>query len=187
MATNRTKDLKAGECGYFSFVPILREVCGSRTSGQNCSDRASVHTKINVCATSLETEEVAAGFSMLPFLSQLKGKTIFVHTDCKTHLPLMQGTLQTEYNADEVGMSDHDYLVYSAFWERKVKQASKGSHPLPDPDCTWSRGSGQALQCLENLAWRTTKGVNSSAPVFRAANDFAVCPDFVSKLPSADK
>ncbi|PKS11137.1 hypothetical protein jhhlp_002898 [Lomentospora prolificans] len=81
--------LEEGQCGYFTFVPIIHDSCGSLTEGPAdntpgfpraiCSnDRNKWSTTGNFCQSQLKRHSDGT----------VDGDTIFVRTDCSTRAPL---------------------------------------------------------------------------------------------------
>lgn len=168
MASEKTVELQAGQCGYFSFVPVLREVCGSRTWGENCSDSHNVHNKLNICSTSIEWHlgPDTAGPPSWPLLPKLVGQTIFVRTNCSTYLPLPKDQQQLEYNANQVALPDEVYKSNAEYWRRTADQLNNTRPTTPEPDCGWSRGVASARSCLNIISYATTLSVLTRAAVY---------------------
>lgn len=74
--------LKAHECGYFAFLPIVREVCGTHTWGnthnsvrKDCGDE--FHTITNACSSELHRADIDKSAGAWGAGHTLKGDTIF--------------------------------------------------------------------------------------------------------------
>lgn len=171
MASDKTVELQAGQCGYFSFVPVLREVCGSRTWGDNCSDSQNVHNELNICSTSIERhlDPDTEGPPSWPLLPNLVGQTIFVRTNCSTYLPLPKDQQQLEYNANQVALPDEVYKSNAEYWRRTAGQLNNTRPATPEPDCAWSRGVANANSCLNTISFATTVSDLTGAAVYTNA------------------
>jgi hypothetical protein len=104
-SVSRSVTLGENECGYFTFIPIKRETCGTRTSAQlqnlKSNDRRDcvndVHTWANVCA---EDQQFWPRLNWPDWLDGLptwmkpeavmRGETVLVRTSCsdRRRLPL---------------------------------------------------------------------------------------------------
>ncbi|KAI4215946.1 MAG: hypothetical protein LQ351_001442 [Letrouitia transgressa] len=105
---SRQVKLDENQCGYFTFLPILRGSCGSMTEvdtflGQ-CKD-PPYRTTPNVC--SLQPFRSADGKKVL-------GDTIFVKTDCGTRARLPMDQQDKAYQHEGVAAPQQIYDTYLA-------------------------------------------------------------------------
>ncbi|KAJ6190269.1 hypothetical protein N7519_000290 [Penicillium mononematosum] len=72
--------LKDGQCGYWSWIPTKKTVCGTMSYQQTEAHRCmgDMHTSIDYCVDDLRRYPDGT----------VDGETIFVYTDCTTRLPL---------------------------------------------------------------------------------------------------
>ena len=82
-------ELDGGECGYFAFVPVIHESCGSLTTAPRAYESG---TGVDGCIGDVNRWTTWGNYCV----SQLRrradgsadGETVFVWTDCRTGLPL---------------------------------------------------------------------------------------------------
>ncbi|KAI1266117.1 hypothetical protein F5Y18DRAFT_426006 [Xylariaceae sp. FL1019] len=96
------KHLEKDECGYFTFVPILKTTCGTWTHGQRgpwgCENVTTEHHR---CATQQMTDSKGVP----------DGNTIFVKTDCKSKVPLPITEQDPIYRFTGVGINQNYHSV----------------------------------------------------------------------------
>lgn len=99
-------------CGYWTFVPIFREVCGTRTFGDDCTKAPK--TTHNFCGLELSKQP---GVYPWGLNNAVEGETMFVQTDCTTHLPLDTSMIKGSTNISnpyEISMD------YANFWRQST-------------------------------------------------------------------
>ena len=182
-ASEMTLTLRDGQCGYYSFVPILREVCGTRTWGWNCSDPHNVHNDLNICSTSLQRhldpEADSDGTESWPGLPQLTGETIFIETNCSTHMPLLKEQQEQTNITGQVALPNDVYKTMAQHWKRQAglenKTEDETEVDTPEPDCDWSRGVAYAKSCLGVISYvATTANLTGPAVYGNATNHTSI-------------
>lgn len=116
--------LKANECGYFAFLPIVREVCGSNTWGRthnyyrkDCGD--DFETTANACNSELLHADIDRSDSAWGAAQNLKGDTVFVWTNCEDHKPLPMDKQNPAYRHPGVAMPHGVREAYTSFWKQQ--------------------------------------------------------------------
>ncbi|KAK5062886.1 hypothetical protein LTR84_004961 [Exophiala bonariae] len=120
-----TVTLKDNECGYFTFLPIAREVCGTHTWGRTINSQRKdcaldYHTEGNACNLELLGADLGrsanAWGSSIP---NLKGDTIFVRTNCADHTPLPMDKQNQAYRHPGVAMPRAIREAYTSFFTQQ--------------------------------------------------------------------
>jgi hypothetical protein len=116
--------LKSNECGYFAFIPIVRDVCGTQTWGRthnyyrkDCAD--DFHTVTNACNSELLRADIDQSASAWGIGQDLKGDTIFVWTNCEDHTPLPMDKQNPAYRHPGVAMPIGTRQAYTSFWKQQ--------------------------------------------------------------------
>jgi hypothetical protein len=137
-----SKPLAAGECGFLAFVPILREVCGTRTYGSDCTK--SNKTDENVCGSELQKDS-----SIRSWIDQisLAGEVRFIPTDCSTHVPLDKNLTLWDGSV-QPGPTD----ALSQFWKGIHDGKSLLSLAANQTLCSTTHGAPQAAECLSIIS-----------------------------------
>jgi len=152
-------------CGYWTFVPIFREVCGTRTFGDDCPTKSQ--TKENVCGLGAQRQPV---LSPMGLPNALAGETRFVQTDCNTHLPIDQSNGTTSNGTDSAPLPPDLRKYYTEFWRRsKNSQGGLPSTNLKYTSCSSPVGMPMNYDCLyaiNMLSWNE----QSSARFVKPAN-----------------
>ncbi|KAI1074066.1 hypothetical protein F5B20DRAFT_565097 [Whalleya microplaca] len=137
-AQSKSVNLMDGECGYFTFLPILKTSCGTWTEG-DFKDTPTDHcvkprSEGNVCTT---MANVARGSKSDPW-----GDTVFVRVDCGTHEPLPMKYQDPAYRHPGVALDRGTYDAFASLWKEKDLTASssdvrcdKGSNLPALEDC----------------------------------------------------
>ncbi|KXH64248.1 hypothetical protein CNYM01_10427 [Colletotrichum nymphaeae SA-01] len=130
-------ELEAGECGYFTFVPVKKVVCGGMTTAHrkptfwelNCCNLGDIQpVNWKSCDNQMwmiEGDKMDGEWSghLIP-----DGVIIFVYTDCRTRLPLPMEKQDPVYRAPGVALA-HSVIdsiqqgwVWNTcyFWNMKV-------------------------------------------------------------------
>lgn len=111
--------LPAGQCGYFTVVPVMRSVCGSMTEGFQDNDENTW-----ICAPQKTTQNVCASDPRLNPDTSPDTTTIFVYTDCNTRQPLADGQ-NPIWNNPGVPLDRQSYDALAEDWQG-VAPASQG-------------------------------------------------------------
>ncbi|KAK1623074.1 hypothetical protein BDP81DRAFT_505890 [Colletotrichum phormii] len=131
--------LEAGECGYFTFVPVKKVVCGGMTTASRvpgtsmwdwygCTSLNLMPTNFKSCDNQMwmiEGEKMEGAYTgkMVP-----DGVIIFVYTDCRTRIPMPMEKQDPVYRAPGVALA-HSVIdsiqqgwVWNScyFWNMKV-------------------------------------------------------------------
>ncbi|KAG8525697.1 uncharacterized protein KY384_000457 [Bacidia gigantensis] len=125
-------NLKDKQCGYFTYLPILHDSCGSLTEAtyiggpEWCIDPK---TTGNYCITN-------------PYKSadgkQVLGDTIFVYTDCGNHQRLPAESQDPAYNHPGVAQPQNAFTTFSQDWDCVLSpQCQTPDGYAIDPSCTW--------------------------------------------------
>jgi hypothetical protein len=136
--------LKPSQCGYLTFIPILKEACGTLTispaSPQGCL--GPDESTGNFCVTQLANPKPMNknGYAFL------QGTFVFVFVDCNTLIPLPADQQSDAYKMPNVAISDTAMAAYKSYWT--------GNHiQLPAPECVWNPTFVPALKdCVEAVA-----------------------------------
>ncbi|KAI9808752.1 MAG: hypothetical protein M1825_003904 [Sarcosagium campestre] len=149
-AVSYSLDLKDGECGYLTFIPIGHESCGSMTEAPGgwthiCLE-STKKTTANYCSTS-------------PWLrnkGEVEGEVILVRTKCDGRERLPDDKQDDLYkNHPEIRLPQHDYeeaISVSGFPDNKPPPPPP---PPPAPKCTlWTecpdsmcKADGETISC----------------------------------------
>lgn len=125
-------NLKDGQCGYFTYLPILHDSCGSLTEStyiggpEICMDPSK--TTPNFCST--QPYRSADG-------TQVLGDTVFVYTDCSNHQRLPMEQQDPAYNHPGVPQPQSDFTTFSQNWDCTLSDECQ--HPdgnAINPACT---------------------------------------------------
>ncbi|KAI1264081.1 hypothetical protein F5Y18DRAFT_428587 [Xylariaceae sp. FL1019] len=98
IAEDSSVHLDKGECGYFTFVPVMRTFCGTLSHGDSPDKNDScvnIVNEQNWCDTTPRTIN-----------GQADGETIFVKTDCETRQPLSMDQQDTVYQHSGVALDN---------------------------------------------------------------------------------
>ena len=115
-AYNASKQLASGECGYWTFIPVLKVTCG--TYSQSNYDKANhqcrhpVQTVGNACVEQLQTWNDA---NPRNDLREIRGNAIFVFVDCTTFAPLVGSKQDAAYNEAGVALANTNRQAYQVF------------------------------------------------------------------------
>ncbi|KAJ9602291.1 hypothetical protein H2200_013146 [Cladophialophora chaetospira] len=142
---NHTQNLTAGFCGYYTFLPITRTVCGTRTYGNDCGNSAT--TTGNYCGSELQLsgaqDEWMTGL-------RLHGETAWVWTDCETHLP-WTSSQDSAYNGS--ALNETQYQPYADFWKLFQPGIKPASIDPSFTNCTdgTARETAQKRDCTKAI------------------------------------
>ena len=124
-------NLQQNQCGYFTFLPILHDSCGSLTQGQYVGGPEiciKPSTSGNVCST--QPYRTADGKNVL-------GDTIFVYTDCGTHERLPSDKQDPAYNHDGVAQPQNAFTTFSQQWDCTLSSECQQPEGVAiNPACT---------------------------------------------------
>ncbi|KAK3172292.1 hypothetical protein OEA41_005613 [Lepraria neglecta] len=105
-------NLPDGQCGYFTFLPILHDSCGSFSEGTR------LDVPINHCINYQTTGNVC---TQQPYRSGdgslVLGDTIFVKTDCGTRARLPMDQQDPAYQHDGVAAPTSVYDTFSTTYD----------------------------------------------------------------------
>jgi hypothetical protein len=149
----RTLDPTSRTCGYWAFVPIFREVCGTRVFGIDCSTKTKTQTVDNFCG--LEVQK-APGFSPWGLQNQLAGEITFVETDCATYVPSDSWKFQGTHDVSLAASLQDDY---TRFWLETSKAGARSTNTT-HTSCELARGTPMAHDCIMVLSGLTMKGMS---------------------------
>ncbi|KAL2875760.1 hypothetical protein SGCOL_009072 [Colletotrichum sp. CLE4] len=130
--------LLKGECGYFTFVPVKKVMCGTYSSAETypnaiydyylCRTENGPTNTLNIC-DSQPWSIKNSGNARDPNAMIPDGTVLFVYTDCRTRLPLPKEYQDPVYSSP--GVSLHPDTIDSIqqgwawntcyFWDMKVK------------------------------------------------------------------
>ncbi|KAI8262937.1 hypothetical protein K4K58_000327 [Colletotrichum sp. SAR11_239] len=103
---NWSLDMKEGQCGYFTFIPVKKITCGTLSesvwkTGTSCSTskKDGANHKINYCVDQFWNIKDKTSGKEVP-----DGITIFVHTNCSTREPLAMEKQDPAYAAPGVAL-----------------------------------------------------------------------------------
>jgi len=143
------------ECGYFAFIPIVREVCGTHTWGnthnffrKDCED--DFQTKANACNSELLNANTGRSASAWGSGQDLKGDTIFVRTDCATHEPLPMDKQNPAYRHPGVAMPHDIRQEYTSFWKEQENASSLAINEAKTA-CVTGDGAPLVDDCVDAL------------------------------------
>ncbi|KAL4926736.1 uncharacterized protein BDV17DRAFT_268993 [Aspergillus undulatus] len=114
-ARTHSVNLPMGQCGYFTFVPVLKETCGTMTTedfisyypGFQISCNHDKRTNIqNYCQKQLWRNQDGT----------VDGETIFVYTDCSNRMPLPMEEQDPVYQKPGVALDRGVYEAYANAW-----------------------------------------------------------------------
>ncbi|KEF57965.1 uncharacterized protein A1O9_05887 [Exophiala aquamarina CBS 119918] len=162
--------LGPNECGYFAFLPIVREVCGTRTWGkthnhfrQDCGDE--FHTTANACNSEILGANTGRSASAWGSGQDLKGDTIFVRTDCANHEPLPMDQQNPAYRHPGVAMPHDIREAYTAFWSQQ-KHVSCLAIDSAKTSCVTGNSAPRVADCvdaLQNMMGKPGNSITSSS------------------------
>lgn len=116
-----SKRIQDDECGYFTFVPIVREVCGTYSEGPFKNGQCNNDLNIgNACVEEL------VGFdtndNIMDWRS-IRGIVVFVYVDCLTLQPLPDEKQDVAWTQPGVRLPrDNDLAAaYENFWNQSVQ------------------------------------------------------------------
>ncbi|KAJ5761345.1 hypothetical protein N7533_003384 [Penicillium manginii] len=138
-ALAHTKTLKDGQCGYFTWVPIIKEKCGTMSSKRKTPTTCFGEAKNigNYCAQQLQLNDNGSS----------DGSTIFVWVECDTRLPLpMDKQTSSIYKKPGVSRKRGGQYAYALDLGRQTGTASgcNAGPGAPGKYCTTIEGSAQA-------------------------------------------
>ena len=136
--------LENNECGYFTFVPVIHDSCGSLTEGPadntpgfpraTCTDdRGKWSTTGNYCQSQLKRHPDGT----------VDGDTIFVRTDCSTRKPLPDDKQDDIYKRPGVPLP----RVLQDAWATTFDQMSTGDFNIQGAIECSGEGSGPLHAC----------------------------------------
>ncbi|CAG7998852.1 unnamed protein product [Penicillium nalgiovense] len=94
--------LKAEQCGYWTWIPTKKTVCGTMSYQQTEAHRCvgDMHTSINYCVDDLRRYPDGT----------VDGETIFVYTDCMTRFPLPMDQQTSIYRLPGVALDRGEHF-----------------------------------------------------------------------------
>lgn len=123
--------LKDNECGYFTFLPLLQETCGTSTLGEPTQNSTTKGCGFDV------TEEDCARFpSFTPDGKSVKGATIFVKIDCANNQRLPMDQQNQAYNHEGVPAPQSVYDAWIAELPENPSSAPTTAAPTNEPVAT---------------------------------------------------
>ena len=141
-----SKHLEKGECGYFTFIPIVRSVCGTYTEGilrgAICDSQFTIG---NACIDEL------VGFDTKDNIKDwrtVRGVVAFVYLDCLTLAPAPDDKQDVAWLQPGVRLPRGNTLLaraYENLWTRssQISMASQNG----DPVCTGDKAAN-ATECV---------------------------------------
>ncbi|CAI6334418.1 unnamed protein product [Periconia digitata] len=127
--------LEQGDCGYFTFVPVMKRTCGKIGAPTSCSARPNIDE--DSCAEQLHRDSDGS----------VDGETIFVRTDCGTRMPLAKDKQDPVYQKPGVPM---DRGLQEAFAQTFKKDDVDGVEDK-EIKCSTSDSSPELDTCLKVL------------------------------------
>jgi len=109
-----TVNLKDGECGYFTIVPVFKDVCGSITEGFDIL--GGTWEPIWVCKPTNTYANICVSEQRLNPSGTVDAETIFVKTNCGTRQPLDPSHQDEVYRKPHVPMDRGKYDVLASTW-----------------------------------------------------------------------
>jgi hypothetical protein len=131
-----SRDLNAGECGYFTFLPIQRDTCGSYSESANGCNGPNVQRQTigNACVNQYCFVKGKDEFK--DALEDVHGKVIMVMVDCLTLEPLDNSHQDAAYGQPGVALPrDTPHREgYNALW-KATAQGALVAQRNNDVDC----------------------------------------------------
>ncbi|KAJ9607845.1 hypothetical protein H2200_007924 [Cladophialophora chaetospira] len=163
----KTVSLKENQCGYFTFIPIFRDSCGTYTDQYTYSGSTSpcivVESIPNACTTTL------VKFKRNDKIDQwryIRGAVIFVYVDCDTLQPLKDGQDASWYH-DGVPLprGTPQMQGYEALWKEAMSKPllAQSDDDIFGAVCRPDLGQLNATECLSVL---NNIYSNAALPVF---------------------
>ncbi|KAL8939977.1 MAG: hypothetical protein Q9216_003054 [Gyalolechia sp. 2 TL-2023] len=157
--------LKDNECGYFTFLPLLQETCGTSTLGEPTGNSAT-----KGCGFDITEDDCATFPSFTPDGTSVKGATVFVKINCADNKRLPMDQQNPAYNHDGVAapqsvfeawiaeLPNSSVLPATTAAPTTVGQASSGpaatpastSNPRPTCDCNENGCTDNSPGCCAN-------------------------------------
>ncbi|KIW85607.1 hypothetical protein Z517_00999 [Fonsecaea pedrosoi CBS 271.37] len=156
-----SKDLKHNECGYFTFIPIMRDTCGTYTEGQldkynnPAAECKSTRTVGNACCS----QAVTVTDRFYWFTRVVRGVAVFVYLNCDTLEPLEDKYQESPFNKPGVRLPRGLGLTnaYKDIWfASQFKTLASQSDSAVCND----RKDVNATDCMEVLADVTDRGAD---------------------------
>ncbi|PLN85513.1 hypothetical protein BDW42DRAFT_160637 [Aspergillus taichungensis] len=136
--------LESGQCGYFTFVPVVKEVCGTLSTQHVRAMPSPIlpvywclgdyTTTPNVCAQELRHNSDGT----------VDGETIFVRTHCDNRMPLPSGDQDPVYQKPGVPMDRGMQEAWAETWGKEDLTAADKDSPVK---CETSGGSPKVEDC----------------------------------------
>lgn len=148
--------MKANECGYFTFLPIVREVCGTHTWGRTHNSLrkdcgSDYHTEGNACNSELLLAELGRGANAWGSSSpNLKGDTVFVWTNCEDHTPLPLDKQNQAYRHPGVAMPRGTREAYTSFFTQQGGLNTLAANAAKT-ECAAGTDAPNSDDCIEAL------------------------------------
>lgn len=144
-------NLKENQCGYFAFVGIIRDTCGTYTEakpgGWGCLEHTQQSTA-NACFQQLARFENNDG---LPEKYVTRGAVIFVRTDCVTMEPLDDEEQDPIYRQPGVKLPRGLQAGYTQYLKRNSSiHTSEAGAGVVCNDAQSTNGSTRS-DCIEAL------------------------------------
>ncbi|TVY31265.1 hypothetical protein LOCC1_G008877 [Lachnellula occidentalis] len=98
--------MENGQCGYFTFVPVIKKTCGKIGAPTSCTARANVNE--DVCMEQLHLNKDGS----------IDGETIFVRSDCATRMPLGKDKQDPVYQQPGVPLDRGLQESWASTWEK---------------------------------------------------------------------
>ncbi|PKY08632.1 hypothetical protein P168DRAFT_278197 [Aspergillus campestris IBT 28561] len=135
--------LESGQCGYFTFVPVVKSVCGSlSTQSQRVMFSPwPVHWCINDYKT---TGNVCGDELRLNPDGSVDGETIFVRTNCENRMPLPAKEQDAVYQKPGVPMDRGTQEAWAKAWGNGDLTAANEDTAVK---CETSDGSAKIEDC----------------------------------------
>lgn len=156
MSSQQSITLKDNECGYFTFLPVVREVCGTHTWGRTHNSLrkdcgSDYKTEGNACNSELLLADVGRGPSAWGSSTpNLKGDTIFVRTDCSNHAPLPMDKQNPAYRHPGVAMPHAARDAYTSFFTNQG-DVHNLAVDAAKTDCGAGNNAPTSKDCVEAL------------------------------------
>jgi hypothetical protein len=153
--------VKDGECGYFTFIPIVKEACGtfSRCTYYKGLCEGDYTTTANVCSTQIQEVNGKGLFNKI-----MRGIIVFVFVDCVTLEPLGPEKQDPAFNQPRVPLPRAAYEAHKQLWALSNNNQSVYTVQNNKPTCQ-SGGSQPLLSdCNAAVASITEASVGLNLP-----------------------
>ncbi|KUJ17615.1 uncharacterized protein LY89DRAFT_733454 [Mollisia scopiformis] len=156
-ATARTYsiNLPPGSCGYFTFVPVRKDTCGTMTTAPvEWMDMGGI-VPVPYCGVSTDIGNYCASEARKNSDGTVDGETIFVKTDCNTREPLPADEQDPVYQNPGVPMDRGVLTTMILSWpEQGPNQSGPDMSSSACVKCTNDLGASSCAaadnQCLIN-------------------------------------